>query len=520
MENGSEPDQNSRRNFLRKVGVALGGVTLAGSGQYDAARAQGVLPNGYKFFRVLTIGVPLPNGANPVAVLGAGVMLGSFEHPLKNTHSDVLYFHGTATEQARPGQPQALFSANIEYSGSRPTVTQASVVVAQGDELDRVANVPSTELPIVVGTLGIGSANSSANYATTISVSDYGDQSGDGSVQTKSAPGVYLYEPLEGNWKKIARLGDPAPGGGQYGGFFGDVKLNEDNSLDIAAATTAPPNTPGVAGAAARSRVPWFVGSHALIHVPPEARAEGIVLLKTGDLLPGTAAVIETFGLLDVLNAEHFVTQVNARRLDIVNALPGTAVVRGRLGADKTLDADRVELLTASHHVVSNAAAEQLRTLVGESFLGPRIGHNGFTAAVTHAITPVPSGGSFDLQRLSVWGRRGRELVMRAGDRNIQTASSLSAPVVSSQSAITYEARQLADGTTELLVSDGTDTRVILRSGDVIDGLQVTEINHGYHPAQVDFAGRIAFSGEFVKAGQNPQNPDAILSCVIVGIPV
>src|SRR5215469_1045031 len=510
----------NRRQFLGTLGTALGGVSLIGGGNF--LLGQTALPSGYKFYRVLTTGEPLPTAVNPVKTVGAAVMLGSYERPGVPGQSDVLYFHGTPNEQGREGEPQALFRCELSYnSGSgEPILTKVAIVVAQGDVLPNVSGVPQGELPIVVGTLGIGSANSSAKYATTISVNDYGDQGSEGSVQAKSAPGVYLYDPSQ-TWTKVARLGDDSPDGGQYGGFFGDVKLNEDGSVVFTAATTAPPIPPAVAGYARRSRVPWYVGSHALVQSIPGSPLDSSVILKTGDPLPGTAAVVEGLGLIDAVNGEHYVAQVNARRLDILSALAGTAVVRGRLGPTRNLETPpEVDLLSGSPRLFPNGIARTLETLVGESIIGPRIGFGGLTALVTHDALTVPGAGSFDLQRLSTWGRFGRDLILRAGDIGASTASALSAPVVSSETGIMYVAEQLADGTTRLLVSNGSETSVILQSGDLIQGLQVTEIHHGYHPAQVDYKGRLAFAAEVAMPGADPKKPASIATCVVIGIPV
>jgi hypothetical protein len=513
----------NRRQFLGTLGTAIGGVTLIGGGNFLLGQTA-ALPSGYRFYRVLTSGVDLPNGGtNPVKTVGAAVMLGTYEHPEKPDLSTVLYFHGTPTEQARAGEPQALFRCMLDYKsgGGDPILRDVKIEVAQGDQLRNVSGVPQDELPIVVGTLGIGSANSSAKYATTISVNDYGDQSSGGSVQTKSAPGVYLYDPFTLGWEKVARLGDDSPDGGKYGGFFGDVQLNEDGSVLFTAATTASPNPPAAAGYANRSRVPWYVGSHALVQTSPGCPLDASVILKTGDPLPGTAAVVEGFGLIDAVNGEQYVAQVNAKRLDIFSARAGTAVVRGRLNSRPNLETPpEVDLLCGSPRLFRDGIPRTLETLVGESIIGPRIGFGGLAAVVTHDALTLPGAGSFDFQRLSTWGRLGRDLILRAGDAGASTASALGAPVVSSESGITFVAEQLADGTTRLLVSNGSETQVILRSGDLIDGLQVTEILHGYHPAQVDYLGRLAFAAEVVTPFKDPNNESNIATCVVIGIPV
>ena len=90
---------DSRREFLKQMGVALGGVALTGGGAISPLFGQTPLPSGYNFYRVWTAGVPIINEIpNPVSSLGAAVMLGSFQAEGK-PQSDVIYF--TAEQQRR-----------------------------------------------------------------------------------------------------------------------------------------------------------------------------------------------------------------------------------------------------------------------------------------------------------------------------------------------------------------------------------------------------------------------------------
>ncbi len=513
-----EPD--SRREFLRKLGTALGGVALTGGGAVGPLFGQTPLPSGYNFNIVWTAGLPTINGIpNPVGGLGAAVMLGSFQAEGK-PQTDVIYFHGTTTKGA-----QALFRAVMDYSGPKPVVNNCVIEVAEGDSLTKVDGVPTSELPLVVGKLGIGSANSSAHYATTITVNDYGSADNPNySVPAKTAPGVYLLDPQFG-WSKVARLGDPAPDsppGTLYGGIFGDVLLNEDDTVDFVAATTDMPSSAGLGAAARRSHVPWATATHALIHGSPRDPDDSYIVLKTGDRLPGTAAVVESIGLFNAIHQEFFVAQVHARRLDILNALPATAVVRGRLRPSWAAGPADLELLTGSYHLFEDGVPTQRDTLVGQTFFGPRIGFDGLTAIVTHDGHSVPSGGSLDLQRLSTWGRRGRQLIFRAGDTSADTATAVGGPVVSPTTGLTYVIRVLEDGSTELVVfNQSKEEKVLLRSGDAVNTYPITEILHGYHPAQVDPAGRLAFAAEFIiDPKKDPMSSSNIKSCLVVGIPV
>jgi hypothetical protein len=107
VDKSEEITDRSRREFLKQVGGALGGLAIAG-GLGANAGAQGAIPSGYKFYRVLNAN----DGTNPVQSLSAAVMIGGFNSPGKN-QTDVIYFHGTTTERFRSGNPSALFLANI-----------------------------------------------------------------------------------------------------------------------------------------------------------------------------------------------------------------------------------------------------------------------------------------------------------------------------------------------------------------------------------------------------------------------
>jgi hypothetical protein len=515
MDKSKEISDRSRREFLKQVGGALGGLAVAG-GFGTNAGAQGAIPSAYKFYRVLVAN----DGTNPVQSLSAAVMIGAFNSPGKK--NDVIYFHGSTTQQFRTGNPSALFRANIDYSGAKPTITHLEVVVAVGDKLQNVAGVDRDQLPIVVGTLGTGSANSLGNYATAIAVEDFGQGAG-GSIQVKSSPGVYLFEPLTNSWTKRARFGDPSPDGSKYGGIFGDVVLNDDNSVTLVAATTAEPNLPSLS-ASRGSRFSGLVGSHALIQVAPPGSDDSFIVLKSGDLLPGTHAIVESFGIIDVVKTDYFVAQVTARRPEVSSAAAGTGVVRGRLSEVRANRLDGVTLLSASSHLVPETMIRANSVLLGENIIAPRVGADGRTALVTHNPASIPGIGSLDLQRLTVFDANGRRFQLAvAGDlKDVYEVAAFSAPVVSSEGQLTYQAEALADGTTRLIVKDAVTnaTATILQSGDKVEGWKITEIHHGYHSAQVDVEGRLAFAAEFLKdPAADPSDPKNIYSSVVVGIP-
>ncbi len=312
---------DSRRDFLGKVGAALGGVALAGGGGSGIGRAQGTIPNGYQFYRILDANdgrtYPGMNIPNPVGELTAAVMLGSASQTGKSPYN-LLYFHGRTTPAFHANQPTAAFFMVMDYSQSKPVMVSLFVLTYQGDTLSYIEGVPGNQLPLVVSRLGTGACNSLGHYATTIF-----SQSSGSRVSIKNAPGVYLYDPVAAAWSKVARFGDPVQGGGAYGGDFGDVAIDDNDNVTIVAALTgskpAAPST--LQGSAARNNraALRFAGVQALVHAPRERSIRHFVLAQTGDMLPESNAVIRSFGLIDVARDGSFVAQVSASRVDVAH---------------------------------------------------------------------------------------------------------------------------------------------------------------------------------------------------------
>jgi hypothetical protein len=443
-------------------------------------------------------------------------MIGNYNSIGSDVSLNTLFFHGTSNVDAnnRPANLPAVFRVIVQYQDGKPPLPLGvDVFLINGSRISEIQGVPQTQLPLIVSKIGTGSGNAQGNFACTIVPQDFGQGSPDGSISINSVPGAYLYTTATKSWSKVARFGDNAPDGGQYGGIFGDLVLHDDNSVTLVAATTAAPAPTTLGSSTSRTRAPLFGGSHALIHVDESGQSE--LLLKTGDMLPRTNAMIECFGLIDVVKGEHFVAQVTARRSDLLNAPQGTAVVQGRLGGSRRNRVDGLIMHAASPHLVPDAMLKDDTVLLGESILGPRIGAGGRAALVTHSPVFVSGFGEFERERMTLVGRdHHQDLIARAGDAGgPRVPAALGAPVIGSEVPLTYAVQLLDDGTTELFISNGTEKVTILRSLDVVQGATITEINHGYHPAQVDVFGRLAFAAEFLKT-----NGD-IETSLVIGIP-
>jgi len=185
---------------------------------------------------------------------------------------------------------------------------------------------------------------------------------------------------------------------------------------------------------------------------------------------------------------------------------------------------DTYQLLAASPQLVPPALLGQVA--LGDTYLGPRIGANGYVAYVNHMTSHhhrliLAEAGAGGYRVLRTIGEASSLL----GDSR-RRLGALGAPVVAPTSltgqsgGIIYTTELLSDGSSVLTISDGTVTNVLLKSGDPVQGKQITEILQGYHPRQADTAGRIAFVAEFLKdASGDPTDPNNIETSIVVGIP-
>ncbi len=362
----------TRRQFLQALGSALGGVVLSGAGVADALGSQipgqgsgtASIPNGYAFYRVLTTEslMPWPGNpgkTNPVADM-TGVVLMAGVTPR-------ILLHAMLTPSATPSGVQtnpprkALLLATMNYT-QKPSISDLKIVTYEGQSLDgsKISGATSDLLPVRVDRLGTGDTNNAGQYATTITSQDL-----NATVAINSAPGVYLYTPETDRWTQKARFGDVLQDGSEYGGLFGDVALADDNSVIFSAGTT--------------QAAMGFGGTQALMVAPPSGGPQTHrVLVRTGDMLPGTNAVVDGIGLIDTSGADGgLVAQVFASRRSGQNRELGTALVQGSINAGAT----SLQLLAASSQLVGG---QRQNIAVGETIMGPRIASGGVSGYITH----------------------------------------------------------------------------------------------------------------------------------------
>ena len=498
----------TRRQFLQALGAAVGGVAMSGAGaagfgsQVPPGQRSGtaVIPGGYAFYRVLSTESLLPwpgqpGRLNPVAdMTGVVLMAGA---------SPRLFMHVTLAPSAIPAgvpsnpPPSALVLATIDYvsTSGRPVVANIKIVAYEGQSLDasNIVGAAPELLPVRVDRIGTGDTNFSGLYATTLTSQDLSE-----SVAINSAPGVYLYDPATDRWTQKARFGDIVGDGVEYGGIFGDVALADDDSVLFTAGTT--------------EAVPGYGGAQALMLAPPfGGPGEHKAIVRTGDMLQGSNAVVDGIGLIDTSGADgSLVAQVYASRRNGRNRDLGTALLQGNIFQG----ARSLRMLAASPHLVS---PQRQNFTIGETFMGPRVAGGGLVSYITHT-DPLHSKEIVSFTRGSRQFR-----VQQSGDvvAGMQSAvAAVNAPVVSS-TGLVFDTVFLQDGTTALTVSDGNATQVLLGSGDFVEGQMITNILFGCHPRNVDGNNRLAFVAEFLKeAGGNPNDPNNVLTALVVGIPV
>lgn len=498
----------NRRDFLKVIGGVLGEISLLGHG---VARGQaiGPMPNGYRFYRVLTA---KQGGTFGILPNQLGDMTGSMmmASPPSATGIGYVYLHGTRNPQYGAASP-GIFEVDINYGPVPPVVTKVLMMAAEG------LNVYINGTAVTIGHIGTGASNALGEYVTTISPFEPSE-----TIAVENSPGVYLFRPGGiGTWSRIIGFADPVPDGSLYGADFGDVALDDEENLLLVAATTKS-SGPAVSG---------FAGSQALIATSLGATANGRVVLQTGDILPFAPAVIESVGLIDLAPDHAFAAQLSAKRLDHTVSRPGmfhpasprsgTALIVGNTQRGPA----EHRIVAASPELISPEVASLFHITSGQTFFGPRVDSRQDVAYVTHDSAFEPSIGSNDVEMLGYYSTGFRRQLQRTGTgATSDDVIALGAPCINS-TGLMYGTELLGNGTTQLFISDGEDSEVILRSGDRISGrapegeLTVTEILFGQHSTQVDALGRLAFTAEFLLDPSKPKDPSNVITALVIGIP-
>lgn len=464
------PRTITRRRFLQLTGGAVGGTALIVYGGQASSGNTGSpvpLPNGYQFFRVFRVNTAFPD-------VTPGVMVNDSSHIL--FHGESSAFGGTAV--------RGVYQLAMSYAGGVPSVQNVSKVVQVGDILSDGRRVSR---------IAAGDTNALGSYVTVIDTYN----TGQAPAPTTTTSGVYIRHGATGSLASLVQHTDPTPDGGQFGAIFGDVALQDNDSTLLTAFYTQ--GTQNLQG--------QFLLQNST------SSEIGSLILRSGQLLPQSNATITSFGLVDIASDGFYATQVNA-------------TPRGRRGRDRHRRQDGLDASALLNGHISRlffparllAASSELRPrqrFAGDTILGPRVGPRNTVAFVTHQSTAE--------HRLTYRASPIRATLMHTGAPAGDGSKVLSiGPPVVSPDCLTYYVQITENAYTELYVSNGVTTQLLLSSLDTIANASapITEIMLGYHPKQVDSAGRIVFTAEFLENPNAPLDPSSISTWLVVGIPV
>jgi hypothetical protein len=147
-------------------------------------------------------------------------------------------------------------------------------------------------------------------------------------------------------------------------------------------------------------------------------------------------------------------------------------------------------------------------------------------AFVTHDGTFQPLIGSNAVGTLGYFSRgRTRRLQITQISASDDQVVAFGAPCIGN-TGLMYGTQMMGNGKTQLFISDGVNSRVVLRSGEdrvpgrAPDGqLIISEILFGQHSTQVDAFGRLVFTAEFLRNPLTPDRTDNVITALVIGIP-
>jgi hypothetical protein len=429
------------------------------------------MPTGYAYRPLYRTGDPLPGGGEPATHLPGAVKI--------NNRSEVI-FRTVHDSQGAPNHPSVgVYGLDLEWTTDGPVVAASRRIVAEGDQ----ATFPD---------LGLRGAPAKAPVA------DFGlaDLNHDGTVAIKMRPEGGGTETLFVNrqrqgFESVLGFQDKTPDGeSHFGAALFEHEIGNNDDLAVTAAYIDQKSKRPLEG---------------LFHLPGgKVDENGKVLLRSGDMLPETNDTIGGFGLFQFDGSkDDFVCQVHTtpvKKDSNSQDTGGTALLTGRT-AERYAQSLRVR--AGSNLSLAAGLAESHSVLVGDVLYGPRIG-DGKTASVVHL--------NDDFLVLTFKNR-----VVAATNGYTPTGhkiTGLGGPVVSSAGLVYFVAYTEGDDVTEqLIVSDGTESSVMLSAPSPLFGDQWPElitIAFGLTKKQINDRDHLVFIGEF----------DDKSKAVIIGWPV
>lgn len=469
----------SRRDFLRLAAGTMGGAVLAGVG-VGCGGSSALLGGGGGFIGGPGKAPPLPSSFAFFAVYTPGDSVLPAVYGLAGgiTNNDgTLLFNGVEVSDSGP---QGVYTLDIGYSGSNlPTVGQGATLLRTGQQgpgyiVDKIWNS-------AINNVGVNSTDCHI-------VSQQGD-----------APIVLMNPQGTGLAPFVANL-TQGPSGLTYGGHFTDVDINDSGDVLLTADystsnVSVPPDFKSLPVAQATIAQGLFLFPGAANTVDP---TQVTLLQTTGSNLPNTDTPISRMGLLALDNKQNYVVQVFSNDQS------------AQAGAGRGVKTPmRASILggnarTRAHLIAAPAMVGRAPSGVGDTYMGPRI--NSAVSLVCVNTSPTTTQLNYTINGVTT------TLAQSGGTSPAGNTIQNCGNGIVDDNGLAYYILVVDNGT-ELVVSNGTQQKTILKTGDTIpnvSGKTVYTIVQGAHSTQSDSQGRIAFVVDFNDGSQS----------ITVGIPL
>ena len=451
-----------RRNFLKATGLTLSGAMLSACSTNTnpvppIAGTDGILPNGYRFYSIKRNTDALPGGQGQLLRLDAAI----------DSHGRVVY--GAVDSAERIG----LYRLGLDFSADVPRVTREERLVRTDDMLDgrKVVELNNHDINRQGQLVLAVKVDTEFLVKTT---DDHGNFDGGTAPMKMQA----LYADLGQGLTRVLREHVSNTEGHEFAGMFGDVTIHE-NTMIFAANYYH--NTGG--HKEVRQGVFQLVGTDG-------TRASLVVSSGSPLEVSASAAMISQFGLLSLHDGGQFVLQITLTppvesAAKFVAGAAQTAVLRGNLNtlAPRSLQTGAATTMRVEATSIASGLRTREARAIGLTHYAPRSGPNGSFAHVLNTE---------NAHALIINNRT----VMKTGDRSPsgRLVESIATPQLASDGLTFF---MVSSGSSiELLVTNGQQTRTILKSGDVL-------VNHpspigdfigmGYTAMHSDDQGRLVF---------------------------
>lgn len=434
----------TRRDVLKGIGGALGSVILTSScgrgGGGSSGTPTAAIPNGYRFFRIMSTGDQLPGGNTLMAMPGAAMVTARRE----------IYFYGMDQTDAN-----GFYELLVDFDAARPVVIRTRKVVREGDVLNDSKEVVQ---------INAGDVNNQGSFAAVFQTRD-------------NFSGLYLERDKKG-FEPVAGFLKPLPAGdGTFGAVFGDVDIHHNDDI-LFVAHFAPHGS---------------VQSHqGLFHLPGgEVKETGTLVTSTAELIPEAGGIITGLGLVDMHDGGNYVLQAYGMNPGKVNSMgtEGGSVIPGGSMPSMLINGNVKDPFSkrlrsaASHLKAAKVSGSRPGFVSGEIKYGPRLGGTNNAAFVVH-INETHMAMFYD----------GSQVVSTGAVSPLGSiVKSMSPAVVGADGLLYYTL--FTDMGMELVVYNKAEARTILTTGDSVEGAALRSIFFGFMTEQVDESGIVVLIG-------------------------